>query len=130
MCVFACVRACLCLCTHIQWTRPCAHLLRLPFPFQVEKRWIDEYFPFTEPSFELEIFYDGDWMEVPHNMYISVCMYIYIHTYIYIYIYICIYIYIYIYIYVYIYIYSSFELDILYGGDWMEVPHKCIYEFM
>ena len=23
----------------------------------VEKRWIDEYFPFTEPSFELEIFY-------------------------------------------------------------------------
>jgi len=25
---------------------------------------IDEYFPFTEPSFELEIFYNGDWMEV------------------------------------------------------------------
>ena len=22
------------------------------------------YFPFTEPSFELEIFYNGDWMEV------------------------------------------------------------------
>merc|ERR1719460_2321851 len=30
----------------------------------VEKRCIDEYFPFTEPSFELEIFYNGDWMEV------------------------------------------------------------------
>ncbi|EOD06090.1 phenylalanine tRNA synthtetase [Emiliania huxleyi CCMP1516] len=30
----------------------------------VEKRWIDEYFPFTEPSFELEIYYNGDWMEV------------------------------------------------------------------
>jgi len=30
----------------------------------VEKRWIDEYFPFTEPSFELEIYYQGDWMEV------------------------------------------------------------------
>ena len=30
----------------------------------VEMRWIDEYFPFTEPSFELEIFYNGDWMEV------------------------------------------------------------------
>ena len=30
----------------------------------VEKRWIDEYFPFTEPSFELEILYNGDWMEV------------------------------------------------------------------
>ena len=29
-----------------------------------EKRWIDEYFPFTEPSFELEIYYNGDWMEV------------------------------------------------------------------
>jgi phenylalanyl-tRNA synthetase alpha chain len=31
---------------------------------ECEKRWIDEYFPFTEPSFELEIFYQGDWMEV------------------------------------------------------------------
>ena len=30
----------------------------------VEKRWVDEYFPFTEPSFELEILYNGDWMEV------------------------------------------------------------------
>ncbi|KAL3898211.1 MAG: hypothetical protein SGPRY_012888 [Prymnesium sp.] len=33
----------------------------------VEKRWIDEYFPFTEPSFELEIFYNGDWMEARHE---------------------------------------------------------------
>jgi len=31
---------------------------------EVEKRWIDEYFPFTEPSFELEILYNGEWMEV------------------------------------------------------------------
>jgi len=30
----------------------------------VEKRWNEDYFPFTEPSFELEIFYNGDWMEV------------------------------------------------------------------
>ena len=30
----------------------------------VEKRWIDAYFPFTEPSFEREIFYNGDWLEV------------------------------------------------------------------
>jgi len=30
----------------------------------VEKRWLDDHFPFTEPSFELEIFYNGDWMEV------------------------------------------------------------------
>lgn len=28
---------------------------------------IDEYFPFTEPSFELEIFYNGDWMEARHE---------------------------------------------------------------
>ena len=27
-------------------------------------RWLDEYFPFTHPSLELEIFYQGDWMEV------------------------------------------------------------------
>merc|ERR1712216_222864 len=30
----------------------------------VEMRWVDAYFPFTEPSIELEIFYMGDWLEV------------------------------------------------------------------
>jgi len=30
----------------------------------VEKRWADDFFPFTEPSFEMEILYDGDWLEV------------------------------------------------------------------
>ena len=30
----------------------------------VECRWVDEYFPFTDPSFELEIFFKGEWMEV------------------------------------------------------------------
>jgi len=30
----------------------------------VEMRWVDAYFPFTEPSAELEIFYGGDWLEV------------------------------------------------------------------
>jgi phenylalanyl-tRNA synthetase alpha chain len=30
----------------------------------VEMRWNDEYFPFTHPSFELEILYDNEWMEV------------------------------------------------------------------
>eukprot|EP00002_Diphylleia_rotans_P025571 TRINITY_DN5057_c0_g1_i1.p1 TRINITY_DN5057_c0_g1~~TRINITY_DN5057_c0_g1_i1.p1 ORF type:complete len:431 (+),score=92.75 TRINITY_DN5057_c0_g1_i1:44-1336(+) len=31
---------------------------------KVEMRWVDAYFPFTEPSLELEIFYMGKWMEV------------------------------------------------------------------
>uniref|UniRef100_A0A7S0N3C7 phenylalanine--tRNA ligase n=1 Tax=Pyramimonas obovata TaxID=1411642 RepID=A0A7S0N3C7_9CHLO len=30
----------------------------------VEMRWVDAYFPFTEPSFELEIFFKGEWLEV------------------------------------------------------------------
>jgi phenylalanyl-tRNA synthetase alpha chain len=30
----------------------------------VQMRWASEHFPFTEPSFELEIMYDGEWMEV------------------------------------------------------------------
>lgn len=27
-------------------------------------RWRDDYFPFTEPSYELDVFYEGDWLEV------------------------------------------------------------------
>lgn len=30
----------------------------------VEMRWVDEFFPFTDPSFELEIYFRGEWMEV------------------------------------------------------------------
>ncbi|PKU86016.1 Phenylalanine--tRNA ligase, chloroplastic/mitochondrial [Dendrobium catenatum] len=30
----------------------------------VEMRWIDTYFPFTNPSFELEIYFQEKWMEV------------------------------------------------------------------
>ena len=30
----------------------------------VEMRWVDAYFPFTDPSFELEIFFEGKWLEV------------------------------------------------------------------
>lgn len=31
---------------------------------KVEMRWVDAYFPFTEPSFELEIYFNGEWLEV------------------------------------------------------------------
>ena len=27
-------------------------------------RLVDAYFPFTEPSYELEIFFQGEWLEV------------------------------------------------------------------
>lgn len=30
----------------------------------LQKRWRDDYFPFTEPSFELDVLYQGEWMEV------------------------------------------------------------------
>ena len=31
---------------------------------EVEMRWVDAYFPFTEPSYELEIYFNGEWLEV------------------------------------------------------------------
>ena len=30
----------------------------------VEMRWVDSFFPFTEPSLELEILFNGNWLEV------------------------------------------------------------------
>ncbi|KAI1178263.1 phenylalanyl-tRNA synthetase mitochondrial precursor [Nemania sp. FL0916] len=30
-------------------------------PLQI--RWVEAYFPFTSPSWELEVFYEGDWLE-------------------------------------------------------------------
>lgn len=27
-------------------------------------RWIEAYFPFTSPSFEVEVFYQGKWLEI------------------------------------------------------------------
>ncbi|TDH73103.1 hypothetical protein CCR75_007065 [Bremia lactucae] len=30
----------------------------------VEMRWVEAYFPFTEPSLELEILFNGEWLEV------------------------------------------------------------------
>ncbi|KAF9167708.1 hypothetical protein DFQ26_003496 [Actinomortierella ambigua] len=31
---------------------------------ELQVRWIDAYFPFTSPSWEMEIFYQGEWLEV------------------------------------------------------------------
>lgn len=30
----------------------------------VQIRWIDAYFPFTAPSWEMEVYWDGDWLEL------------------------------------------------------------------
>ncbi|KAF0852395.1 mitochondrial phenylalanyl-tRNA synthetase (PheRS) [Andalucia godoyi] len=38
-------------------------LCRSLFGMAAEMRWVDAYFPFTDPSFELEVFYGGKWME-------------------------------------------------------------------
>lgn len=34
------------------------------FIVQVEWRWVDCYFPFTHPSWELEVKHGGEWLEV------------------------------------------------------------------
>lgn len=39
-------------------------LTRVLFGDDIKYRWVDAYFPFTHPSWELEIYYDNDWMEV------------------------------------------------------------------
>ncbi|RKP05612.1 phenylalanyl-tRNA synthetase [Thamnocephalis sphaerospora] len=31
---------------------------------ELKMRWVDGYFPFTSPSYELEVWYEGKWMEV------------------------------------------------------------------
>jgi phenylalanyl-tRNA synthetase alpha chain len=31
---------------------------------ETEKRWSDDYFPFTSPSYELEIYHNNEWLEV------------------------------------------------------------------
>ncbi|KAI1817072.1 phenylalanyl-tRNA synthetase mitochondrial precursor [Poronia punctata] len=47
-------------------------------PLQV--RWVEAYFPFTSPSWELEVYYDGDWLEclgcgvVKQDLYINAGM--------------------------------------------------------
>jgi phenylalanyl-tRNA synthetase alpha chain len=39
-------------------------LCRALFGKNAEMRWIDAYFPFTHPSYELEVFYNDKWLEV------------------------------------------------------------------
>ena len=34
------------------------------FGEDTEMRWVDAYFPFTHPSWELEVKYEGEWMEM------------------------------------------------------------------
>jgi phenylalanyl-tRNA synthetase alpha chain len=31
---------------------------------KIEKRWVKAFFPFTDPSLEMEIFFKGKWLEV------------------------------------------------------------------
>ena len=38
-------------------------MVRHVFGADLEVRWVDAYFPFTVPSFELEILFNGDWLE-------------------------------------------------------------------
>ncbi|KAG7213785.1 hypothetical protein KM043_003005 [Ampulex compressa] len=39
-------------------------LAQMLFGREVECRWLEEYFPFTHPSWELEVFHNGQWMEI------------------------------------------------------------------
>ena len=39
-------------------------LARHLFGKDTEIRWRDDYFPFTHPSFELDVYFNGNWMEV------------------------------------------------------------------
>lgn len=34
------------------------------FVSDVETRWVETYFPFTHPSWELEVKFNGEWLEV------------------------------------------------------------------
>jgi len=39
-------------------------MVRTLFGATVQIRWVDAYFPFTEPSLEMEVFYNDKWLEV------------------------------------------------------------------
>jgi len=60
------------------------------FGKDVEMRWVDTYFPFTHPSWEIEV---------------CVCVYVHVYMYVCMYIYICVCVYVCVCIYICIYIY-------------------------
>lgn len=39
-------------------------LTKVLFGDDIKCRWVDAYFPFTHPSWELEIYYENNWLEV------------------------------------------------------------------
>ncbi|XP_063629357.1 probable phenylalanine--tRNA ligase, mitochondrial [Cydia splendana] len=39
-------------------------LIKTLFGDNIKYRWVEAYFPFTHPSYELEIFYNNNWLEV------------------------------------------------------------------
>ncbi|CAH2002719.1 unnamed protein product [Acanthoscelides obtectus] len=39
-------------------------LAKTLFGDEIQYRWVDVYFPFTQPSWELEVHYDNNWMEI------------------------------------------------------------------
>ncbi|XP_023937410.2 probable phenylalanine--tRNA ligase, mitochondrial [Bicyclus anynana] len=39
-------------------------MVKVLFGENIKYRWVDAYFPFTHPSWELEIYYENNWMEV------------------------------------------------------------------
>lgn len=53
--------------TKLMETQLKKHLIGLVqnlFGDNIQHRWVEAYFPFTHPSWELEIFYENQWMEV------------------------------------------------------------------
>jgi len=48
--------------THLRWSLD--GLARHLFGKDIEIRWTESYFPFTSPSWEMEILYQGKWLEV------------------------------------------------------------------
>ena len=40
------------------------NLVRYLFGQNLQMRWVEAYFPFTEPSLELEIFFNNKWVEM------------------------------------------------------------------